>query len=396
VTSSDVPEFELCLETLLKVPFQSAKTSAIAALLQHDHLSRLELSDLTGVSPAGITEVTQKLLQHGLLIETPSATLEKRRGRRAVRLSMQPGHSCFVGINLGEGEMLLAITDLKGKVLEERSVPPTRSPADIPEAVRKTFVAALRDSAIPRSRVRGLGIAVAGIVDAQQGICRYSAALDWRDVPIAKMIGDALQLDAWADNDANAVAIGEHIFGNARDYDHFSSIVLGRTIGSAHYMHGILYRGHDGSAGEIGHITVDPDGRMCHCGRNGCLDTIAGGFALRRAARENGLEVDGMRTLEELAVHGDRTAANLLRAAGKALGTAVASLVHLNNPQAVIFTDLEGFENGVFRTATRQTIENGILPRYLGSTEIVFSLADPVSLPRSAASIAAFNYLMTI
>jgi len=192
------------------------------------------------------------------------------------------------------------------------------------------------------------------------------------------------------------VAIGAHIFGNARDYDHFSSIVLGRTIGSAHYMHGILYRGHDGSAGEIGHITVDPDGRMCHCGRNGCLDTIAGGFALRRAARENGLEVDGMRTLEELAVHGDRTAANLLRAAGKALGTAVASLVHLNNPQAVIFTDLEGFENGVFRTATRQTIENGILPRYLGSTEIVFSLADPVSLPRSAASIAAFNYLMTI
>jgi predicted NBD/HSP70 family sugar kinase len=90
------------------------------------------------------------------------------------------------------------------------------------------------------------------------------------------MLGDALQLEAWADNDANAVAIGEHIFGNARDYDHFSSIVLGRTIGSAHYMHGILNRGHDGSAGEIGHITVDPGGRMCRCGRNGCLDTIAG------------------------------------------------------------------------------------------------------------------------
>jgi DNA-binding MarR family transcriptional regulator len=75
----------------LKVPFQSAKTSVIATLLQHHHLSRLELSELTGVSPAGITEVTQKLLQHGLLIETPSAALEKRRGRRAVRLSMQPG-----------------------------------------------------------------------------------------------------------------------------------------------------------------------------------------------------------------------------------------------------------------------------------------------------------------
>jgi predicted NBD/HSP70 family sugar kinase len=111
---------------------------------------------------------------------------------------------------------------------------------------------------------------------------------------------------------------------------------------------------------------------------------------------DNGLDVDGMRQLEEVAVHGDRTAANLLRTAGKALGTAVAPLVHLNKPQPVIFTDLEGFENGVFRTATRQAIEKGILPRYLGPTKILFTLADPVSLPRSAASIAEFNYLMAI
>jgi predicted NBD/HSP70 family sugar kinase len=380
----------------LKVPFQSAKTSVIAALLQHDRLSRLELSDKTGVSPAGITEVTQKLLQLKLLVETPSASPEKRRGRPTLQLSLQPSHSCFVGINLGEGETLLAITDLKGRVLARRPVPPTKSPADIPEAARKTFAAALKAASIPRSRVRGIGIAVAGIVDAEEGICRYSAALDWRDVPIARMIGDELELKAWADNDANAVAIGEHIFGNARDYDHFTSIVLGRTIGSAHYMHGIPYRGHDGSAGEIGHITVDPQGRVCRCGRNGCLDTIAGGFALRQAAHEQGLDVQNMRDLEELAMRGDRKAAHLLRAAGKALGAAVASLVHFNNPQAVLFTDLEGFENGVFRTATRQAIENGIMPRYLGSTELLFTTADPVSLARGAASIAAFNYLMAL
>ena len=161
-------------------------------------------------------------------------------------------------------------------------------------------------------------------------------------------------------------------------------------------MHGILYRGHDGSAGEIGHITMDPRGPVCRCGRNGCLDTLAGGFALRQIARENGLEVDGMRDLEELAVRGNRKAAHLLRTAGNALGGAVAALIQINNPQAILFTDLEGFENGVFRTATRQAIENGILPRYLGSTEILFTTADPVALPRGASSIAAFNYLMAL
>ena len=379
----------------MKVPFQSAKTSVIAALLQHDQLSRLELSELTGVSPAGITEVTQKLLQQGLLAETPSAP-EKRRGRPTVQLSLQPGHSCFAGINLGEDETVLVLTDLKGTVLERKPIAPTTSSDEIPAAVRKAFTVALRSASIPRSRVRGVGIAVAGIMDAEEGICRFSAALGWRDIPIARMIGDALQLPAWADNDANAVAVGDHIFGAARDYDHFSSIVLGRTIGSAHYMHGILYRGDDDSAGEIGHVTVDYKGLLCRCGRNGCLDTIAGGYALRKAAREKGLNIRNMRDLEELAVHGDRQAAQLLRTAGKALGTVVASLVHLNNPRAIVFTDLEGYDSGVFRTSVRQAIENGILPRYLGTTELLFSTADSVSLPRSAASIAAFNYLMAL
>jgi hypothetical protein len=159
----------------VKVPFQSAKTSVIAALLQHERLSRLELSDLTGVSPAGITEVTQKLLQQQLLAETPAAVPEKRRGRPTLQLSLIPGHSCFVGINLGETDTLLAITDLKGNVLAQHAVPPTKTPEETTAAVHKAYVAALRSSKIPRSRVRGVGIAVAGIVDAQEGICRYWA-----------------------------------------------------------------------------------------------------------------------------------------------------------------------------------------------------------------------------
>jgi predicted NBD/HSP70 family sugar kinase len=380
----------------LKVSFRSAKTAVIAALLQNDQLSRLELSERAAVSPAAITEVTQGLLAQGLLLETPAPSTDKRRGRPAVQLSLQASHSCFVGVSISEEQTQLAITDLRGEVLASDTVAACVTPADIPDAVRGSFLKALRNSGIVRSRVRGAGIAVAGIVDADAGICRYSAGLDWRDVPVAEMVAKALKLPAWADNDANAIAMGDKIFGRAREYDNFSSIVLGSTIGSAHYMNGMLYRGHDGSAGEIGHITVNPNGPLCRCGRNGCLDTVAGGFALRQEAKANGIPITGMRELEALAVQGNTIAIQMLRNAGKALGSAIATLVHLNNPKAVVFTDMEGFENGIFRTATRQAIENGILPRFLGSTEIVFGDVEPESLPRSAASIAAFNYLMTL
>ncbi len=375
---------------------RSAKSATIAALLQYERLSRSELAEITGVSPASITEVSQNLLQQGLLVELPLPQTGKRRGRPSVQLRLQASHSYFVGISISEIATPMVVTDLQGHILARQTIPFCKTPAELTIAIRNNYATIIREAAIPRSRVRGVGITVAGIVDSKLGVCRYLAALNWRDVPVSEMIGKALKLPAWVDNDANAVAVGEKFFGRARDCLNFTSIVLGRTIGSAHYMHGMLYRGHDGGAGEIGHITIDPNGALCRCGRNGCLETIAGGSALRAAAKACGHSVNGMRDLEELAVQGNTDASRLLRNAGAALGAGVAYLVHINNPECILFTDMEGFENGVFRTATRQTIENSILPRFLGSTQILFSDAEPGFLPRSAASIAAFEYLTSL
>lgn len=380
----------------MKTSFRSAKIAVIASLLQNDQMSRLELSERAGVSPAAITEVTQALLQQGLLLERPSIASERRRGRPTVQLSLQASHSCFAGVSISEDNTQLAFTNLLGEVLHVEPVVRFTSPDEMVLAIRAAYTAGLKRSGVSRSRLRGIGIAVPGIVDANEGVCLFSAGLNWRDVPVAQLISKALRIPAWVDNDANAVAMGEKTFGGAREYDNFTSIILGRTIGSAHYMHGILYRGEDGSAGEIGHITVDQNGKPCRCGRNGCLDTVSGAHALEEAAQAAGLNARSVRELEALAQQGDREAARLLRVAGNALGSAVAILIHLNNPRAVLFTDLEGFDNGVFRSATRQAIENGILPRFLGSTRIHFSHGEAHSLPRSAASIAAFNYLMSL
>jgi predicted NBD/HSP70 family sugar kinase len=380
----------------LKPYFRSAKSATIAALLQHEQLSRSELAEITGVSPASITEVSQNLLQQGLLLELPVPQIGKRRGRPSVKLCLQASHSYFVGISISEVASPMVVTDLQGHILARQAIPFCKTPAELTAAIRKNYAPLLRDAGIQRARVRGVGITVAGIVDPELGVCRYCAALNWRDVPVSDMIGKALKLPAWVENDANAVAVGEKFFGRARDYLNFTSIVLARTIGSAHYVHGMLYRGHDGGAGEIGHITMDPKGALCRCGRNGCLETIAGGAALRAAAKECGLTVNGMGDLEALAIQGNTNAARLLRNAGAALGAAVAYLVHINNPECILFTDMEGFDNGVFRTATRQAIENSILPRFLGSTQIVFGDAEPGFLPRSAASIAAFEYLTSL
>lgn len=380
----------------MKVHFRSARNAVVAALLRHERLSRSEMSELVGVSPAAISEVTQDLLKKGVLEELATTSTGRSRGRPTIHLTLNASHAYFLGASASEITMPLVITDLCGRIVATHPLPSYKTLAEFTSAVRKTFSSLLRTSPISRNRIRGIGVAVSGIVDPHIGSCRYSAALNWRDAPVAEKISKALKLPVWVDNDANAIALAEKSFGHAREYQNFSSIILGRTIGSAHYMHNALYRGHNDGAGEIGHVQVEPKGPLCRCGRNGCLDMVAGGFALQRAAKECGLTVTTMRDLELLAMQGDTKAIRLLRRAGEALGTTAAILVHLNNPQCLLFTDMEGFEIGVFRTAVRQAIENNILPRFLGSTEILFVDAEPKLLPRSAASIAASEYLAAL
>ncbi|MDE1175821.1 MAG: ROK family protein [Edaphobacter sp.] len=383
-------------ERLAKPQFRSARNAVIAALLRNKQLARSELSKITGVSPAAITEVTQAFLQRDLLAELPVRTTGRQRGRPTVQLQLQASHAYFLGISIDPSAISMVITDLHGRVIEHMVLPGPDTPERLVAEARTAFNSLLRSIKIPRSRMQGVGITITGIVNADEGICRYSAALGWRDIPVARMLTKALRLPAWVENDANAVAVGEKFFGSARGMESFTSVMLGPTIGSAHFVHGKLYRGYDDSAGEIGHITVVPKGTLCRCGRYGCLDTIAGGYALRMAAEAEGMKITSMRDLEERASRSETRASRLLRAAGNGLGLAVASLVHLNNPQAVLFTDIEGFDNGVFRTAALRAIENNVMPRFLQSTQIIFGKAEENLLARSAASVAAFAYLNSI
>jgi predicted NBD/HSP70 family sugar kinase len=289
----------------------------------------------------------------------------------------------------------MVLTDMRGEVVGECEIPFSHRPAEVAVSIRKGVVRLLRATGIARSKVFGAGIAVTGIIDQSSGMCRYSAALNWRDVPIGRLVEHAIGVPTYLDNDANAIAIGQKLFGRARDLKHYSSLILGRNIGCAHYINGTLYRGYNGGAGELGHITLDPAGPLCRCGKHGCLDMFAGGAAIQVAAHQAGLGIGSMRELEALAASGSSTAIALLRRGGQALGLAVASLIQINNPETVLFADVEGFGNGLFHTMTRQTIENNILPRFLSSTQILFHNVEQTFLARGAASIATQEYLHT-
>jgi predicted NBD/HSP70 family sugar kinase len=372
----------------------TSRRAIIEALLENGAMSRSDLADSIGLSRSALTLLSRGLIEQGLICETPSSYDEQQKGRPSILLSLNAEHGYFIGVSLTEDPPMMVLTDLHGNPLAQHRMRDATQPKAVAAAIEQGIPALIRARKISRDKVLGIGIALSGYVNHPHGICLQSNSLGWRDVAIAEVVQRVTKIPTYLDNDAHSVATGQKLFGHARESKNFSIIMLGKKIGDGHYINGRLHRGHTGAAGEIGHCTVVPGGRACNCGKLGCLDTFASSSALLERAAELGLKVGNLAELESIAAKGEIQAIELLRQAGAVLGVVVANTIQVINPELVLIADVVGFGNGLFITSTRQAIENNILPHLISTTRLEFRSVDKDFLARSAASIAAHQFLI--
>lgn len=259
----------------------------------------------------------------------------------------------YGAIDLGGTNVRAIVADLDGAVRSE-IVQSSRAPegldaclASIEEAMRK----AASEANVEPASLHGIGIASAGWVDSEIGIVPAAPQLPgWRNVPLAQIIRERLGPPTILENDANAAALGEHVFGAGRDVRHLVYITVSTGIGGGIIVGGRLYGGAKGSAGEIGHTVIDPNGPLCGCGNHGCLEALASGTAIARRGAEAAkrgessalaaiLEREGRVSAEamaEAAKNGDLASREIFAEAGRFLGIALANLVNLLSPQAIL------------------------------------------------------------
>jgi glucokinase len=251
-----------------------------------------------------------------------------------------------IGVDVGGTKINAFRVGRDGTVHDRRTAP---SPADDAEAAVKTIIEACR--AVVSPRVVAVGIGVAGLVDANAGVLRFSPNVSWREVPFVERLRDALGLPCQLDNDANVAAWGEWRFGAGRGYRHMLLVTLGTGIGGGIVAGRRLFRGAHGFGGEIGHIIVEPNGPLCGCGNRGCWEQVASGHAIGRLGREAAREhpeslvatlADGVAddvtgpVVTEAAHRGDPVALEVLAEVGRRLGEGIAGLVNVLDPQVVV------------------------------------------------------------
>jgi N-acetylglucosamine repressor len=299
-------------------------------------ISRAELARQSQLSAPTVSAIVDSLMQRGIVVETTTAP--SSGGRPPVLLSVDPKAGYVVGIKLRGDGVTTVVCDLDAQIVSsnERYVPLVGDPMAALDAIEEETRRALRDAAVPASKVLGVGVGMSGVIDSAAGVCRFSHLLQWHDVELSAPLRRRMGLPVWVENDVNTLAVAEKWAGDAHTASNFVTLSVGRGIGLGIVVDRSLYRGSHGAGGEFGHMIVEPGGPRCECGRFGCLEAMVGEGALRRRISERkGYDVSREELLM-LVEMGDSAAIDIVEGAGRKLGLAVANMVTLLNPELLI------------------------------------------------------------
>jgi glucokinase-like ROK family protein len=355
-------------------------------------ISRTDIARRTGLSAATITGITTDLIEDSLVFEKEQG--DSSGGRRPILLALNPDGGFVVGLKVTEEHVTGALTNLETTVIEKQTIPISDKSLDrvissIVDVVRK-----LEDQAsIKQQNLFGVGIGLAGIVDADRGVLRDSPIFGWHEVPLVDLLQSRLKVPVFIDNDVNTFTLTEQWFGKGQGVDNYLTVTVGRGIGMGIVVNGQLYQGVKGGAGEFGHTVIDPDGPICDCGKQGCLETYASDPALVRAAQrsfENGeinKVVESIEELQALAEEGNVGAQSIYAAAGEKLGRGIANLINIFNPELIIIGG-EGVRAGdLIFEHMRSSIAKNVMPGLAKDTEIKIELWKDDAWARGAAGL---------
>ena len=265
-----------------------------------------------------------------------------------------PKNPLVLAVDLGGSKILTAVVNAKGEMLssDRRTTPAAKGPGVVIQAILDSIKRAISQAGITAAQLAAICIGAPGLSNPETGVIFTSPHLPgWKDVPLKTIVEEETGIKTLLVNDANAAALGEMYFGAAKGARNFIYITISTGIGGGIVIDGEIYAGSLGTAGEIGHMTIDTDGPKCNCGNTGCWETLASGTALAREAKQrisDGAKTaileyaDGdvnkvnAETVHKAAQQGDTLAKELIARTSYYIGVGLTNLINIFNPELII------------------------------------------------------------
>ncbi|MEU2068202.1 MULTISPECIES: ROK family transcriptional regulator [Streptomyces] len=307
----------------------------VRAVRMAGSLTQAEIARSTGLSAATVSNIVRELKDGGTVEVTPTSA----GGRRARSVSLSGDAGIVIGVDFGHTHLRVAVGNLAHQVLAEESEPldvdaSSAEGFDRAEVLVKRLIAA---TGIGPDKVIGIGLGVPGPIDVESGTLGSTSILPgWTGINPSEELSGRLGVPVYVDNDANLGALGELVWGSGRGVKDLAYIKVASGVGAGLVIDGTIYRGPGGTAGEIGHITLDESGPVCRCGNRGCLETFtAARYVLPLLQPSHGPGLT-MERVVQLAREGDPGCRRVIGDVGRHIGSGVANLCNLLNPSRVV------------------------------------------------------------
>ena len=358
--------------------------------------SRIELAKLTNLNPATITNIINDFQKIGIVEET--GAISEGKGRSAIGLTLSASKYSVIGIRLARKYMIIGAFDIRGEQLksQEYAFEEWMSPGDVLEAMKMHVHEAINEWI--SGEVTAIGCAVPGPFLCKEGrVALMTGFLAWQDINIQEELEKEFNLPVFMENDANAGAIAYYWKYGTELKQSLVYVAVGQGVGAGVIEDGSLLAGKLGVAGEIGHMSIDYNGRYCECGSRGCLETYCSTLAFsgevkRRKAQGNYSivkEADGFKEIVNAVRVGDRLAVDEYRHACECLTIGIVNIINMLNPDTIVIDDeMVAVEPEILKNILQKGIKQAVLPIVWQELDIVIGDGTQESMLQGAAFLA--------
>ncbi len=369
-------------------------------------ISRFEVSQQIGISPATVTNIVNALLEKKILVE--SGIKRSEGGRPSTLITVNPEYGYFLGVEVGETFIHVELFDILFNSLQETLHPLTESLID-PDKIVSGMVQGIQEvlskAGIQEKDVIGAGIGFPGMVDPDKGVSIFTPNWGWHNVSITSALQKRLSIPMYLDNGAKAMAMGEALFGAGQGVANVTVLLVGTGVGSGIITGRELFRGSSNNAGEFGHTTLNIDGPLCRCGSHGCMEVYIGANGIidrycalvhdeNQPSRED--QATFIQYLIAAAENGKPEAVRIIDETLRYLGVSIANLINAVNPELLLLGGWSGLLLGEkYLARIEEVVARNALQQSLAKTTIRLCQLGQGAVAKGAAALVLEHFFKT-
>ncbi len=315
------------------------QTIFLHLIRERQPISRADIAKYTGLRAGTVSAIVNRLIKNNFVYEGTEGP--SSGGRRPRHLYINAESFYVLAIDIGVSDTVFAVSDFNGRIIKQKSILTEGKPEEFLNKLADE-IEKLMTTEYPRATFAGVGVSVPGLVNRETGTVETSPNLEWKNIPLRQILMDRLNLPIYVENDANAAAFSELWYGplNEANVRTLIFILVVEGLGTGLIINGELHVGSRLGLGGFGHMSIDPNGELCSCGRRGCWETFASERAtverFHRVTAKQGLPIVNLNDLIALANKNDEMALQSLKITAEYLGEGISNLAHGLYPETVV------------------------------------------------------------